>query len=112
MPLILRGKLYTMPKEADSPAPTGREIVAIEDHFGLDGLTLLSQLAPDAKLIQGYSKVKALYAVVWIAMTRSGEVVSIQDVLNEYGVDEIEITDPNPKVQTSEDLSAEDLKVE
>jgi hypothetical protein len=112
MPLILRGKSYPMPKEGDSAAPTGREIVAIEDHFGLDGLTLISQLAPDAKQIPGYSKVKALYALVWIAMTRAGEIVSIDDILNEYGVDEIEIKDSAPKALTAEDSSAEDLKEE
>lgn len=91
MPLIVRGKSYVLPEENDTQAPTGEEIIAIEDAFDLDGLTLLATLSsPEASKIRGYTRVKALYALAWITMTRAGDVLSVQDVLKEYGIDELE----------------------
>ena len=87
-----------MPKENGSSSPTGREIIEIENHFGLDGLTLLGALSTEeGKERPGYSKVKALYALTWICMVRAGEVVSIADILNEYGIDEIKPEDSDSK---------------
>jgi len=104
MPLVIREKSYTIPKENGSPAPTGREIIEIENVFNLDGLALLGTLASDEpSKLQGYSKVKALYAVAWIAMTRAGETVSIDDVLNEYAIDEIQLSDEPEKKEVKAD---------
>ena len=98
MPLIIRDKSYPLPKENGSSAPTGREIIEVENHFGLDGLTLLGALSTEeGKERPGYSKVKALYALAWICMVRAGEVVSIADVLDEYGIDEIKPEDSDSK---------------
>jgi hypothetical protein len=98
MPLIIRDKSYPLPKENGSLSPTGREIIEIENHFGLDGLTLLQALSTEeGKERPGYSKVKALYALAWICMVRAGEVVSISDILDEYGIDEIKPEDSDSK---------------
>jgi len=104
MAMIVRGKTYLMPSENGNPAPTGREIIAIEDHFGLDGLTLLSVLGDtDPSKLPGYTKIKGLYSLAWICLTRGGEIVSLADVLNDYGVDEFEIVEEpaNPDEATS-----------
>jgi len=104
MPLVIRDKSYDIPKENGSPAPTGREIIEIENAFNLDGLTLLGTLANDEpSKLQGYSKVKALYAVAWIAMSRAGETLSIDDVLNEYAIDEILMKDAPEKKEVEAD---------
>lgn len=98
MPIIIRDKSYILPKENGTSSPTGREIIEIENHFGLDGLTLLGTLSADeGKERPGYSKVKALYALAWICMTRAGEIVSISDILNEYGIDEIKPEESDSK---------------
>jgi hypothetical protein len=98
MPLNIKGKNYPMPKEGNQPGPTGREMIEIENYFGLDALVLLSSLSTDAKPIQGYSKTKAFYALAWIAMTRGGEVVSIEDLLNDLAIDDIVFEeDDSPK---------------
>ena len=98
MPLIIRDKSYPLPKENGSLSPTGREIIEIENHFGLDGLTLLGALATEeGKERAGYSKVKALYALAWICMVRAGEIVSLADILEEYGIDEIKPEDSDSK---------------
>lgn len=89
MPFNIRGTVYALPGEANAPSLTGREILAIEDHFGLDGLTLMQALSPDFKPLPGYTRTKALYALGWVAMTRAGEILSIDDVLNDYGIDEL-----------------------
>lgn len=89
MPLNLRGKTYIIPNEGNQPSPSGAEIIEIEDYFGLDGLRLLSSLQPSAVEIKGYTKTKALYAIAWIALRRAGEVLSLEDILNDYNVEEI-----------------------
>ena len=103
MPFIIRTKTYPLPKENNQPAPTGSEIIAIEEHFDLDGLTLLTILGDDKPSnLKGYSKTKALYALAWICMTRGGEVVSIQNVLDDYSVDEFTVEqEPAKKKQTA-----------
>lgn len=91
MPLIIKGESYILPTEDKTQGPTGREVIEIEDHFGLDGLTLLGVLGEDeAHPNPAYSKVKALYALAWICLTRAGKVMSISDVLDTYSIDEIE----------------------
>ena len=105
MPIIIRGENYTLPSENGTPAPTGREIITIEENFGLDGLTLLSTLADDVPNTNpAYSKVKALYALAWICMTRAGKAVSLNDVLNTYGIDEIGATSDPKEVSESASL--------
>lgn len=103
MPLEIKGKKYPLPKESNQPAPTGREILEIEKFFDLDGLTLLSTLATDAKQLPGYTKTKAFYALAWIAMNRGGEIVSISDLLNDVAIDDIKFeADDNPKEEAAE----------
>lgn len=102
MPLVIKGKSYPMPKENGQPGFTGKEILEIESYFGLDGMTLLSQLSPDAKAIPGYTKTKAFYAIAWIAMTRGGEVVSIDDILGDLAIDDIVFeADADPKEEVA-----------
>jgi hypothetical protein len=105
MTIKIGGKSYVMPKENGTSAPTGKEIVEIENYFsGLDGLTLLGTLSvEEGKERIGYTKVKALYALAWICMVRAGEVVSIGDVLETYGIDEIMAEDSLPKVPALEE---------
>lgn len=95
MAIRIQGKTYAVPGEG-IPNVTGREIATIEDYFGLDGMRLISTLDPDAKQVKGYTQTKALYALAWVCMTRGGETVSIDDVL-EISIDEIEpVDDENP----------------
>lgn len=101
MPIIVRDKSYPMPKENGSPAPTGKEIIEIENYFQLDGLGLLQTLSTETGNERpGYTKVKAIYALAWICMSRAGEIVSIADVLDGYGIDEIKAED-SPKEPTA-----------
>jgi hypothetical protein len=90
MPLTIRGKSYPAPNEDNQPGVLGKELVAIEDHFGLDAITLLSTLeSADPSTFPGYTKAKAMYAFAWICLTRAGEILSINDVLNDYSLDEL-----------------------
>ena len=90
MPIQIRGKVYAAPNETGQPGVLGKELVEIEEHFGLDGITLLGTLeSNDPSKFPGYTKSKALFAFTWICLTRGGEVLSIQDVLNDYSLDEI-----------------------
>lgn len=89
MPLVIKDKKYAMPGEGSEKSPTGREIVEIESHFNLDGLILLTALSQD-KPPAGYTKTKGMYALAWIALTRAGEVLSIEDVLNDYSIDDFD----------------------
>jgi hypothetical protein len=100
MPLQIRGESFALPTENGTQAPTGREIIAIEESFGLDGLTLLSVLGEDKPNSNpAYSKVKALYALAWICMTRGGKVLSIDDILNTYSINEIGVeSDPKESI--------------
>jgi len=105
MALVLRGENYPMPGEDNQPGPTGREIIQIEDGFGLDGLTLLSILGEDEPHPNPkYSKVKALYALTWICLTRAGKILSIDDVLNTYSIEEIGVEDPDLKKSVTAEL--------
>lgn len=91
MPLNIRGKVYYAPNDAGQPGILGKELVAIEDHFGLDAISLISVLDdPKPSPYPGYTKSKALYALAWICLTRGGVIVSIQDVLDDYSVEEFE----------------------
>lgn len=113
MTLSVRGETFVLPGENNTQNVTGREIIEIEDAFGLDGLTLLELLGVDENDPKykphpnpKYTKVKALYAVTWVAMSRAGKVLSIDDVLNTYGIDEISSEDSEaPKELTANDSS-------
>lgn len=107
MPLKIRDKVYTIPKEGKEPGPTGREIIEIEEHFELDGLKLLEILGEEGpSTLPRYSRAKAYYAMAWICMTRAGEILSIADVLNEYSIDEFEAI-PEDETGKKEEASEE-----
>lgn len=108
MPLKIRGKIYTIPKEGNEPGPTGREIIEIEDHFELDGLKLLEILGEsEPSKLPRYSRAKAYYAMAWICMSRAGEILSIADVLNEYSIDEFEaVEEDEPKKEGASEEAA------
>lgn len=108
MPLNIRGTVYPAPNEGDQPGVLGKELVAIEDHFGLDAITLLGVLE-DVKPspYPGYTKSKALYAFAWICLTRKGEIVSLQDVLDEYSLDEIVDVTEETEVKKEVTVSSE-----
>lgn len=106
MPIKLKDEVFPMPGEDNTPNATGREIIAIEDHFALDGLELLTVLEDWEKLHTNpaYSRIKALYALAWIVLTRSGKILSIDDVLNTYSVSDIQpIEVEAKKEQTADD---------
>jgi hypothetical protein len=89
MALTVRGKSYPSPNEGDQPGLLGKELMAIEDAFGIDALTLFSILESDKpSTLPGYTKARAFYALAWVCMTRAGEILSIQDVLDGYSIDE------------------------
>ena len=93
MPIKIKNTVYPLPGENNSQGFTGREIIEIEEHFGLDGLTLISALSSMTPLVKGYTRAKALYSVAWICLTRAGEVVSLADVLNDVSINDIEPMD-------------------
>lgn len=102
-----------MPGEGNSPQPSGREIIAIEETFGLDGLKLLSTLADtEPSQIKGYTKVKAIFAMAWISMTRGGEVLSLDDVLNDYAIDEFEMVEESEESKKEPASSEAELAAE
>lgn len=87
MPIIIRGKSYPVPGEPGVKGPTGTELAAIEDHYELDGVMLISSLAQENPP-KHYTRAKAIFAMAWIVLTRDNEIVSIQDVSNEYSIDD------------------------
>lgn len=93
MPLNVKGKTYPMPGEDGQQGLTGSEVIAIEDHFGLDGMTLLSAAFGNGTAPAGYTKVKGLYAIAWVAMSRAGEVLSLDDVLNDFAIEDFDFED-------------------
>ena len=101
MPLIIKDNKYPMPGETGQKGPTGRELVEIENYFQLDGLTLIASLSEN-KPPAGYTKVKAMYSLAWISLTRAGEVLSLADVLNDYAVDDIDFEEESEKKPETE----------
>lgn len=114
MPLEIKGKVYAAPNEGDQPGITGREIIEIEDHFGLDGLTLIRVLAEEGLPRQkGYTRAKALFALAWVCMVRGGEVVSLDDVLNDLSLGDIAIVDDeSDNVGKGEEASSSEAATE
>lgn len=97
MPLIIKDKTYPMPHEPGQKGPTGREIIEIENYFQLDGLQIITSLGLENPAV-GYTKIKGMYSLAWICLTRAGEVVSLEDVLNDYSLDEFDFAEqPEPK---------------
>lgn len=92
MSLIIKGTKYTMPGEKNEKAVTGKEIIEIEDYFNLDGLVLFQSMAMEKPPV-GYSRTKAMYATAWVVLTRAGEIVSIDDVLCEYSIEDFDYED-------------------
>lgn len=109
MALNIRGKIYYGPNEGDQPGVLGRELIEIDDHFGLDALTLLSIFDdPKVSTIPGYSRSKAMFALAWICLTRGGEILSIHDVLNDYSIDDfVEAEDEEVKKELTVSSEAE-----
>lgn len=112
MPLIIKGKEYSLPNEGTEKGPTGQELVEIENYFNLDGLILISSLAQEKPPV-GYTKTKAMYSMAWIAMTRAGEILSINDILKDYSIDDFDIRweEDDPKkdlAEASETVEPED----
>lgn len=93
MPISLRGQVHPLPGESGQPPISGRELIAIEDAFGLDALQLLACLSPSATLQPGYTRTKAIYALTWLALHRSDESWSLDQVLNEVALEELEVAD-------------------
>jgi hypothetical protein len=89
MPLVIKDKSYAMPNESGQKGPTGKEIIELENYFQLDGLLILTSLASDNPPV-GYTKIKGMYSLAWICLTRAGEVVSLEDVLNDYSLDDFD----------------------
>lgn len=97
MPLVLRETRYPLPGEGHEQSITGRELIAIEDAFGVDALTLLSSLSPDIPERPGYTRSKALFALAWVAVHRVNKDMTLDAMLDTVSVDELEIeADENP----------------
>jgi hypothetical protein len=102
MPLVIKGKSYSLPHEAGQRGPTGSEIIEIENYFNLDGLILISSLAQDKPPV-GYTKTRAMFAIAWIAMIRAGEILSLNDILNDYSIDDFDfVEEEEPKKDLTE----------
>ena len=93
MPLTLRGTTYPLPGEGEHSTFTGRELMAIEDEFGLDALQLMSSLAADAKPQPGYTRAKAFFALAWSAVHRVDPTWTLARFLNEVALDEIDVAE-------------------
>lgn len=94
MLLRIKDKTYPLPGDNGQQGVTGAELVAIEDHFkGLDGMELLTSAFTGGAAATGYTRVKGLYALAWVAMSRGGEIVSLADVLNDYAVEDLQFED-------------------
>ena len=103
MPIKLKDELFAMPGENDTQGPTGREIMGIEETFGLDGLELLGVLEGEKLHANpAYSRTKALYSLAWICLTRAGKILSLDDVLNTYSIDEIRPMDDETESKKDE----------
>jgi hypothetical protein len=101
MPIIIRDKTYPVPGEEGVKGPTGTELAAIEDHYDLDGVMLISSLAQENPP-KHYTRAKAIYSMAWIVLTRAGEIVSIKDVLDEYSIDDFAWPEEEPKKEVTE----------
>lgn len=105
MAINIKGKDYVAPGEKGTPQLTGDELMAIEDHFELDGLRLFAALENPDKALKGYTLAKALYSLAWVCRVRAGEIVSIADVLKDTSAGEIilvEGDDEDPKEVATE----------
>lgn len=105
MPAKINGKEYVLPGENNTAQLTGEELMAIEDHFDLDGLRLFVALENPEKAPKGYTVAKALYSLAWVCRVRAGEIVSIADVLKDTAASDIELleeTNAGPKEVATE----------
>lgn len=91
MPLIINGTNYVMPGEKGTPRITGEETLAIEDEFGLDAMRLFQVFTNPDKAPKGYTISKALLALAWVCRSRTGEVVSLNDVIKDTAPGDIDI---------------------
>jgi len=99
MPLQIKDEVFAIPGEGSEPNVSGREITNIEDALGLDGLSLLGLLASEDALHPNpkYTRSKAIYAVAWICLVRSGKVVSFDNVLDSYTIGDFKFLGEDPK---------------
>lgn len=105
MPITIKGKSYVAPGENGTSQLTGEELIAIEDHFGLDGLRLFAAMENPDRAPKGYTITKGLYSLAWVCRTRAGEIVSIDDVLKDTAANDIILEDldaDNPKEVATE----------
>lgn len=72
---------------------TGRELVSIEDAFGLDALALLSALNPNTAERPGYTRGKALYALAWISKHRVDPSQTFDAFLDSVDLGQIDFED-------------------
>lgn len=99
MPLVVRDVTYSQPGEDGQRGPTGTEIDTVETHFQVEFADLMAQLlAPDHRppARPGCTSTRALYAWCWIVLHRTDLNLTLQQVMDEYGIDELLITTPNP----------------
>lgn len=96
MPLLIAGTPYALPTDPGQKGLTGEELDGIESHFGIDALLLLQVLgAPDdSPRMPGYTRNRALFSVVWIALNRGGVKVSLADVMRDYAVSDFDFEEP------------------
>ena len=100
MPLIIRGHVYPLPKEAGRTGPTGTEIDIIESHFGVDYQDLMATIAPadpkkkgePAPFKSGCTRNRALWSLAWLCIHREDASATISSVMDSYGMEELEFS--------------------
>ena len=103
MPLKIGDKEYVMPGEAGTPRILGEETNIIEDEFGLDALRLINVLVDPDRAPKGYTISKALLALAWVCRSRSGEIVSLADVVKDTAPGDIDIIEEeDPKEEATQ----------
>ena len=104
MPLKIGDKEYVMPGEKGTPRMTGEETLAIEDEFGLDAMRLFQVLENPDKAPKGYTIAKVLLALAWVCRSRTGEIVSLADVVKDTAPGDVDIEpeDEDPKAEATE----------
>lgn len=107
MPLKIGDKEYVMPGEKGTMRVTGEETLAIEDEFGLDAIRLFQVLENPDKAPKGYTIAKVLLALAWVCRSRTGEIVSLADVVKDTAPGDIDIEpeDEDPKAEATEAIT-------
>ena len=88
MPLRIAGKSYPLPNDPGQKGLNGEELDGIETEWGIDALVLFGGDDAVATPKNGYTSVRRIYAMAWMALNRSGVQISISEVMRNYAMEE------------------------